>query len=80
MSFEVGLVWQKNSMAESKLDSKSSSPVDRSAALVYPLYTKALEENNALDFDDLLLFPLKVFKKTLLFEKIPRTVQIRTGG
>ncbi len=53
----------KNSMAESNLDNKSSSPVDRAAALVYPLYTKALKENNALDFDDLLLFPLKVFKK-----------------
>ncbi len=53
----------KNSMEESKLDNKSSSPVDRAAALVYPLYTKALKENNALDFDDLLLFPLKVFNK-----------------
>lgn len=32
----------------------ASSPVQRAAAQIYPLYQKTLKENNALDFDDLI--------------------------
>ncbi len=53
----------KNRMAEADLDEKSPILLERTAAMIYPLYTKALKENNALDFDDLLLFPLKIFEK-----------------
>lgn len=53
----------KNRMAEADLDVQSSILLERTAAMIYPLYTKALKENNALDFDDLLLFPLKIFEK-----------------
>lgn len=40
-----------------------TSPFDKSVAELYPAYTKALKENNALDFGDLLLFPLQIFHK-----------------
>lgn len=33
------------------------------AALVYELYTRKLKENNALDFDDLLIKPLELFNQ-----------------
>jgi len=33
------------------------------AALVYELYTRKLRENNALDFDDLLIKPLELFRE-----------------
>ena len=35
---------------------------DRSIVDIYRVYQKALKENNALDFDDLLNYPLKIFK------------------
>ncbi|MFQ6607553.1 MAG: ATP-dependent helicase [Fidelibacterota bacterium] len=53
----------KNRMKTVEHHAKSSSPLERVIALVYPLYNRALQENNALDFDDLLLFPLKIFEK-----------------
>ena len=36
---------------------------DRTMAEIYPQYRLALKANNALDFDDLLLFPLELFDK-----------------
>jgi DNA helicase-2/ATP-dependent DNA helicase PcrA len=36
---------------------------DRTMAEIYPQYQQALKANNALDFDDLLLFPLELFDK-----------------
>ncbi len=35
---------------------------DRSIVDIYRVYQKALKENNALDFDDLLNYPLEIFK------------------
>src|SRR5690606_11261009 len=32
----------------------ASGPTQRAAAQIYPLYQKALKDNNALDFDDLI--------------------------
>ena len=45
---------------------KARAVAEKKLAEVYPVYQKALKDNNALDFDDLLLLPLK------LFEKYPR--------
>lgn len=42
---------------------KSRTVVEKKIAEVYPAYQKALHDNNAVDFDDLLLLPLKLFEK-----------------
>lgn len=39
------------------------SPFDKAVAELYPAYKRALLKNNALDFEDLLLFPLNIFEK-----------------
>ncbi len=39
------------------------SPLDQSVAELYPAYRDALKANNAVDFGDLLLFPLQIFRK-----------------
>ncbi|MFL3044333.1 MAG: ATP-dependent helicase [Candidatus Neomarinimicrobiota bacterium] len=36
---------------------------DRTIVDIYKIYQKALKENNALDFDDLLNYPLEIFKE-----------------
>ena len=41
---------------------KSNNPFDISLSKILPLYMKELKENNAVDFSDLLLFPLEIFK------------------
>ncbi len=44
--------------------SKSSSPAQKAAAQVYPLYQRALNEAGALDFDDLIMKTLHLLKTT----------------
>ena len=41
---------------------KSNNPFDISLSKIFPLYMKELKDNNAVDFSDLLLFPLEIFK------------------
>ena len=41
---------------------KSNNPFDNCLAQIFPIYMKELKENNALDFSDLLLLPLEIFK------------------
>ena len=41
---------------------KSNNPFDVSLFKIFPQYMKELKENNAVDFSDLLLFPLEIFK------------------
>ncbi len=38
-------------------------PLKENAAKIYPIYQKALEENNAFDFDDLLVETVKLLKR-----------------
>lgn len=38
-------------------------PIDRLVAEVYPLYNQALVKNHAVDFDDMLILPLKIFQQ-----------------
>lgn len=40
-----------------------NSPLDEKTAKVYAVYGKRLKENNAMDFDDLLLQPIELFKQ-----------------
>ncbi len=41
----------------------ASSPSQKTAASVYPVYESLLRENNALDFDDLILMTVKLLKE-----------------
>lgn len=40
-----------------------NSRLDEAVGEVYPVYERILSENNALDFDDLLLYPLRLFEE-----------------
>ena len=42
---------------------KSDVYVDEVLCDIYTEYNKSLKENNAVDFDDLLLLPLELFEK-----------------
>ena len=54
----------KSSMEDpSQLMKNGASPFDKSVAELYPVYKEALKKNNAVDFGDLLLYPLEIFKK-----------------
>ncbi|MEE9166891.1 MAG: UvrD-helicase domain-containing protein [Candidatus Neomarinimicrobiota bacterium] len=53
----------KNRMEDpASKEDRSSSPMDQAVAQVFPVYQQMLKENNALDFDDLLLLPLKLLE------------------
>ncbi len=54
----------KNQMISAKaFKSSSADPLMERTALVYEEYEKRLKKNNAMDFDDLLLKPLELFRK-----------------
>ena len=44
----------------------SDDPVEEVSAMLYPRYSEALKSLNALDFDDLLLLTLKLFREHLV--------------
>ncbi|MDP6967376.1 MAG: UvrD-helicase domain-containing protein [Candidatus Marinimicrobia bacterium] len=52
----------KNQMeSPAKAADEAISPFEEIVAKVFPTYANALKKNNALDFDDLLLYPLSIF-------------------
>ena len=54
----------KSSMEDlSQMMKNGASTFDKSVAELYPVYKKALKKNNAVDFGDLLLYPLEIFQK-----------------
>ncbi len=54
----------KNQMiAPDEIEQKARTIAEKKLAEVYPAYQKALRNNNAVDFDDLLLLPLELFEK-----------------
>jgi superfamily I DNA/RNA helicase len=56
---------QKNNGVEAKMYiSNSKSDYDQHMGQIYEGYQKALEKANSLDFDDLLLLPYLLFKKS----------------
>jgi len=54
----------KNKMIDPSIaDKKARTILEKTIAKIYIEYQKNLKLNNALDFDDLLTFPLEIFKK-----------------
>lgn len=54
----------KNQMlTPDEVSQKARTIVEKKLAEVFPAYQQALKENNAVDFDDLLLLPLEIFDK-----------------
>ena len=54
----------KNKMMEPKaVESKAKTILEKTVSKMYKEYQKNLKLNDALDFDDLLTFPLEIFKK-----------------
>jgi len=49
-------------MTPDEYNSTASSPTQKTAAQVYPIYESLLRENKALDFDDLILSTVKLMK------------------
>ncbi len=63
----------KNQMiSQDEIDQKAKTVAEKKLAEVYPMYQQGLRDNNAVDFDDLLLLPLELFKK---FPKILSSYQ-----
>ncbi len=61
-SYRSRMSFFKSTMEEPETALKNgASPFDKSVAELYPAYRNALKENNAVDFGDLLLFPLRIF-------------------
>ncbi|MFQ6606367.1 MAG: ATP-dependent helicase [Fidelibacterota bacterium] len=58
----IGYYKNKLILAEEALK-QTRTVRERTMAEIYPQYQQALKANNALDFDDLLLFPLDLFDK-----------------
>ena len=54
----------KNKMMEPReIESKARTILEKTIAKIYKEYQKNLKLNDALDFDDVLTFPLEIFKK-----------------
>ena len=54
----------KNSMVSVKeYTRRADSPLEENTATIYEAYQNALRKNNAMDFDDLLLKPLRLFEE-----------------
>ena len=54
----------KNKMMEPReIESKARTILEKTISKIYKEYQKNLKLNDALDFDDLLTFPLEIFKK-----------------
>jgi len=54
----------KNKMIDpSTVDRKARTILEKTVAKIYKEYQKNLKLNDSLDFDDLLIFPLEIFKK-----------------
>lgn len=50
-------------LSPDELDKFAKAPLDMAACKVYKMYESALKRSNSVDFDDLLILPLRIFKK-----------------
>ena len=50
-------------LSPDEFDKFAKTPLDQAAVKVYRLYESALKRGNSVDFDDLLIMPLQIFKK-----------------
>ena len=57
--------WAKsNLLSAEEVASMAGNPYEERIAMLYSAYEKALRENNALDFDDLISLPVRLFKSS----------------
>lgn len=57
--------WAKSNLINpDELTDTAASPLDRTVAAIYSAYEVALRANNALDFDDLISIPVRLFKRS----------------
>ncbi|MFC1565711.1 ATP-dependent helicase [Candidatus Neomarinimicrobiota bacterium] len=56
-------LFKNQMMSQEEIDQKARTVVEKKLAEVYPAYQQGLRDNNAVDFDDLLLLPLELFRK-----------------
>jgi len=57
--------WAKsNLLSAEEVASMAGNPYEERIATLYSAYEKALRENNALDFDDLISLPVRLFKSS----------------
>lgn len=50
-------------LSPEEFDKFAKAPLDMTACKVYKMYESALKRSNSVDFDDLLILPLRIFKK-----------------
>lgn len=50
-------------LSPDEFDKFAKTPLDQAAVKVYKLYESTLKRGNSVDFDDLLIMPLQIFKK-----------------
>lgn len=50
-------------LSPEEFDKFAKDPLDMAACKVYKMYESALKRSNSVDFDDLLILPLRIFKK-----------------
>lgn len=50
-------------LSPEEFDKFAKAPLDMAACKVYKMYESALKRSNSVDFDDLLILPLRIFKK-----------------
>jgi len=62
VSSQISL-FKNQMMTAEEVAEKAKTVAERKLAEIYPTYQQALKENNAVDFDDLLLLPLEIFEK-----------------
>ncbi len=53
----------KNDFTPAAASASTDDPIEEASAMIYPRYLEALRSLNALDFDDLLLLTLKLFRE-----------------
>ena len=56
-------LFKNQMMSQDEIDQKARTVVEKKLAEVFPAYQQGLRDNNAVDFDDLLLLPLELFRK-----------------
>lgn len=57
--------WAKSSLlTPDDFEKIAAGPFDKRVAVVYPAYEHALRASNALDFDDLISIPVRIFKRS----------------
>ena len=50
-------------LSPEEFDKFAKAPLDMAACKVYKMYESAIKRSNSVDFDDLLILPLRIFKK-----------------